>query len=121
MRQNAAETVPADNELSKEQQVLLAELYVPAFVQKCAELGHKITDEASLQESLEGAALVKYALASKSQSLVKQANASLKALLGLDKAEERAAVEKRHEKTASALGENPNVRAAVMSLLQKAG
>lgn len=102
-----------DTKLSQQEQVLLAEVYVPAFVQKCAELGHPLNDEASVHEALETAALVKYALANKEKSTIKQANASLKAILGFDKAE---AVDARAEattKTASALGANPKVRAAL--------
>ena len=117
MSNKAAEAALADTKLSQEHQVLLSELYVPAFAQKCAALGYPLNDEASLHEMLETAALVKMALANKDQSVVKQANASLKAIMGLDKAEAREARVEATTKTASALGNNPKVRAAVASLL----
>lgn len=117
MGNQAAEAALADDKLSREHQVLLAEVYVPAFAQKCAALGYPIGDEASLHEMLETAALVKMALSGKDQSVVKQANASLKAVLGLDRAEAREARTEATVKTASALGSNPRVRAAVAFLM----
>jgi ATP phosphoribosyltransferase regulatory subunit HisZ len=116
---NPIKAAMADTKLSNEQQVLLRELYVPAFVQKCAELGLPINDEAALNEAMETAALVKLALANKNQSVVKQANASLKTMLGLHEVEAKEAKTATQVKQASSLGANPRVREAVAALLSK--
>ena len=114
---NNVKAALADNQLSQEQQTLLTELYVPAFVQKCAELGFAINDEASLHEAMETAALVKLALANKNQSVIKQANASLKSLMGLNEVEAEEAKTAAQVKVSTDLGANPRVRQALAALL----
>lgn len=100
-------------EMTPEEVVLYKHVYVPVFIEKCASRGVRLTQE-DLGTALETTALVKSAMAQKQGSQIKTANANLKKILGVEPIE---AAQKAQAKTASLakqLGQNPEVRQAVL-------
>lgn len=102
-------------EMTPAQATLFQQVYVPAFIQKCAELGTPIGDEASLHEALETAAMVKVALSQQTQSLMKTANLQLKSALGVDVAEAQQAEQIGLKQAAYQASANPAVRQALLA------
>ena len=105
-------------EMTPEQAVLFNSVYLPAFTEKCAELGLSISDEESLSDALEIAACVKMANESNSGSLLKEAKEDLKKHLGLHEFEQKQAGEVQLQKTASGAAQAPETRAALLSMLR---
>ena len=98
------------------QGILTDEVYVPAFVEKCAELGIKFQDEDSLTAALETVSMLKTAEAGESSNLVKDAHAALRQASGLKtSAEEKAeaAQEKAASEKAAATAAQNRIREAV--------
>jgi hypothetical protein len=70
-------------EMSPEEQVIFQDVYLPAFIDKCASLGLTFPDQESLQAALETTALIKMSLAQNQGSAIKKANLALKEALGI--------------------------------------
>lgn len=100
------------------QERLFYEVFLPAFVEKSAELGRPITSEEELQDRLQIAAMTGMAQEGQTQSTTKVACASLKAAMGIDVQEKQAAEATTVKSAASALKQNPDIRSAVLSGLQ---
>lgn len=79
MSENQAEI----QEFEKAAAVILSEVYMPAFIKRCSELGITFNDEDDLVAALENVATLKAAEESlpEAQSLHKQANLALKNLI----------------------------------------
>lgn len=65
------------------QAVLFEEVYLPAFTQKCAELGQSFDDQKSLQDALESVAMLNAADSTQKGDVVKSAAATLREALGV--------------------------------------
>lgn len=81
------------------QQVLMEDVYIPAFVEKCAEAGLSLDREA-LGTALETVAMLKHANTHDSAGLAKSAAADLREAMGLPQPEELEKEAQRREKTA---------------------
>ena len=81
------------------------DVYTPAFVEKCAELGVTFPDEDSLGAALDTVRHIKTASAQQSVDLTKSAHSDLMAAMGLARPEETVAEEQRTEKAAEAAKE----------------
>jgi hypothetical protein len=79
---------------------LSREVYLPAFVEKCAAEGLQFPDEESIQAALESVAMLKAAEAAESTDLTKSARADLGRLLGEPAPEQAAATEEDLKKAA---------------------
>jgi hypothetical protein len=79
-------------------QTLTSDVYLPAFVEKCAAAGLQFPDADSLNAALESVAMLKAAEAAESTDMTKQARADLGSLLG---EEEVVATEDEIQKSAS--------------------
>jgi hypothetical protein len=106
-------------EMTQEEAVLFQQVYLPAFIQKCASLGVAFPDEETLKAGLETTALLKHTLSQQQGNVVKQANLALKEALGIPvtmpaKAAEAVAT----KEAAGAVVLDPNVRQALMAGLK---
>lgn len=90
------------------QQVLYTKVYVPAFLQKCAELGLPISTREEAAIALENAALVRHACdklnKSATQGVLKQANSILRNAVGAPKKETKVNVDNSVAEAILALG-----------------
>jgi len=102
-------------DILNEQAILFHNVYVPAFVEKCAELGVPLDSQESLNEALETAALVQVSLNKQSGSVIKHANAQLKRSLGVDVAEKAAVKDQQLKTAAAAASMSPQVRKALLA------
>jgi hypothetical protein len=107
-------------ELTQEESQLYAEVYVPAFIEKCAERGITFPDGETLDEGLETVAHLKAAMLSDQGNQVKRANAAVRQAMGLPSraAEARVAQTKQ---ASSALSQVPALKAAALAILRKNG
>jgi len=103
------------NTITAQEAVLFHNVYAPAFVEKCAELGMTFDSPAALDEALETAALVQVALGRQSGGVVKQANLALKRSLGFDVAEAAMAEEGAIKQAAAAVSQHPDIRSALLA------
>lgn len=100
-------------QMTGEQATLYREVYVPAFLDKCAELGVAINDTETLDSALEMTALVKQTLQKSGSNHIKQANAALKQALGLHTQERVDRNEDRIKAAAAQLGNVQEIREAL--------
>ena len=77
------------------QNVLFQDVYLPAFAEKCAELGVQFSDESSLSAALETVSMLKQASQKSSGNVVKAAHAALCEASGIATPVQRAAAEKQ--------------------------
>ena len=91
------------------------EVYVPAFVEKCAELGVNLSDEESLIAALDTVRHVKTAMAAQSVDLVKQAHSDLRAAVGEPRPEEIDA-ERKAAEAATKTAKQDTLRTAFATL-----
>lgn len=93
------------------QQVLLQDVYIPAFVEKCAEAGLTL-DQGSLGDALETVAMLKQASTTNTGGLTKAAATDLRDAMGLPQPEQlekeaqqraRTAEVAKHDRIAAAL------------------
>lgn len=103
------------DQMTPAQQTVFFEAYLPTFLQKAASAGLPLEDAESINEALETTALLKMAMASQSQSVVKQANLSLKKALGIDKVQASAEQTKQASDQAAQLAQNPDLRKAILA------
>jgi len=108
---NVAETTP-------QEEVLFNEVYLPAFMSKCAELGINFPDGESVNDALETTAIIKQMSQIQSGNAIKQANAQLKASLGIDKVEAAQAQEEHNKQAAMEVAKGQQVREAALALLR---
>ena len=106
-------------QMSAEESVLYQQVYLPAYIQKCAERGIQFADEGDLTAALESTALAKMAMARSQGSQIKQANANLKKLLGVDVAEQQAQAEQSIKTAAQRLNSSADVKAAALKSLKR--
>lgn len=107
------------NEADNAQAVLFEEVYLPAFLNKCASSGLTFSDQESLQAALESVAMLKSAEAHQKSSLAKSAAADLRTALGVPQPEQVVAQQKQtaqHNKEAAARVGNDRVRKAIDNL-----
>lgn len=101
--------------MTPEEQTLYQNVFIPAFVEKCASRGITFPDDESLDSALETTALVKNFLSSKQANHIKSANLKLKAALGLPIEKEG---EDATKSAAFNAAQDPSVRAAIISAFQ---
>lgn len=85
-------------------QTLTRDVYLPAFLDKCAAAGLQFPDEESLNAALESVAMLKAAEAAESTDLTKRARADLGRLLGEQAPETPAITEDDMQKAAEVAG-----------------
>lgn len=100
-------------QMTGEQAVLYREVYVPAFLDKCAELGVEIHDPETLESALETTALVKQTLQKSGSNHIKQANVALKKALGINVQEKADRNTDRIKAAAAHLGNVKEIREAL--------
>ena len=101
------------------QAVLFDEVYVPAFVAKCASYGLQFPDQESFQSALESVVMLKAAEASESNSITKSAANALRSALHFPKPEDVAAQQEKaaqDQQTADQLSRDEKVRKAIDAL-----
>jgi|GEM_PF-6959813 len=112
-----------NKEAGNEQVALFEEVYLPAFMQKCASHGLTFSDQESLQAALESVAMLKAAEANQKAGLAKSAAADLRSALGVPQPEQVAAQQQKteqQEKEAAARVGNDRVRKAIDALIASA-
>jgi hypothetical protein len=102
-------------QMSPAQQTVFFEVYLPTFLQKTASAGLPLEDAESVNEALEATALLKMAMSSQSQSVVKQATLSLKKALGIDQVQASTEQVKQAGSVAAHLAQNPDIRKAILA------
>lgn len=107
-------------ELTQEESQLYREVYVPAFIEKCAERGITFPDGETLDEGLETVAHLKSAMLNDQGNQVKQANAALRQALGLPSRQMEAKAAQT-KKASSELSKVPALKAAALSVLRSQG
>lgn len=103
------------DQMTPDQQTVFFEVYLPTFLQKTASAGLPLEDAESINEALEATALLKMAMSSQSQSVVKQATLSLKKALGIDQVQTSNAQVKQASDVAAKLAKNPDIRKAILA------
>ena len=101
-----------NEEMTKEEQVLFNEVYLPAYLQKCAEIGINIPDEETLGAALKTTVLVKDFMAKNAGNQIKSAAANLENVLGI-KPEAPKENTESIKSAAFQLAQNPAIRAAI--------
>jgi hypothetical protein len=106
-----------EQQLNKEaaQQVLMHEIYLPAFLEKCAQCGLEINSDSEVGEAIELVALLKQASSETTNSLLKSAAASMREALGIAQPEEREA-EARMKAAAAESAKDERIMAALQAL-----
>ena len=101
----------ANEEMTQEEAVLFNQVYVPAYLQKCAEIGINIPDQGTLDAALKTTALIKDYMAKNAGNQIKSAAANLEKVLGIPPA-----APKENEGIKSAafqMAQDPKIRAAI--------
>jgi hypothetical protein len=96
-------------------ETITRDVYLPAFIDKCAAAGLQFPDEGSLNAALESVAMLKAAEAAESTDLTKAARADLGRLLGEQVPDPSAITEDDMQKAAAAAGSD-TVRQALIAL-----
>ena len=94
------------------------EVYLPAFLEKCAAGGARFPDEESLNAALESVAMLKYAEEEEATDLTKSARADLGALLGEQAEEPQPSFTEDDMQKAAQVAGSGNVQAAFAALRQ---
>lgn len=103
----------SNEQMTGEQALLYREVYVPAFLEKCAERGITISDSDTLSSALETTALVKQTLQKSGGNRIKQANVALKQALGVNTQERLETQDARIKTAAAQLGNIKEIREAL--------
>jgi hypothetical protein len=101
-----SETATAPMDPAAAQAVLVQDVYVPALVEKCAELGIQLPDEESLTAALETISMLKSAEAAKDRGLVKAAHSAIRAATGAQTPEQEAVTAEQEKKAADVAGQD---------------
>ena len=104
-------------EMTAEQMQTVNSIYVPAFLEKCAERGHEITSEEDLQGLLEISAAYKMKSEGTKRSVIKEASAALKRATGLDQVEEQERKAEQIKQATARFAGNEGIRAALAKLV----
>lgn len=96
-------------------ETITRDVYLPAFLDKCAAAGLQFPDGESLNAALESVAMLKAAEAAESTDLTKSARADLGRLLGEQEPQAPAITEDDMQKAAAVAG-NANVQNAFAAL-----
>jgi len=104
--------------MTQEEALLFENVYLPAFVEKCAEFGITFPDRETLDTAIESAALLQQAVESRGSNTVKQASIALKKALGIEQSQTEQVTERAQKVAASLLG-RPEAREAWLSLVNK--
>jgi len=105
-------------QMTGEQALLYREVYIPAFVEKCGELGVEISDPETLNDALETTSLVKQTLQKQGTNRIKQANLTLKQALGVQEQEAVENNDERVKEAAAHLGRVQEIREALKGVSQ---
>lgn len=106
-----------NTDMEKVQADLFQQVYLPAYIEKCAELGLNAQSPEDLQGLLEISASVDMLQQQQQHGNIKEANATLKRTLGIDKQEEQEKQAQQLRETAQRFQQNPEAKAAVAKLL----
>lgn len=106
-------------EMSPEVQQTLNSVYLPAFLEKCAERGHEITEDEDVRGMLDIAAAVRMHKAGSKRSIIKEAGAALKKKTGLDKVEEQEAQQAKVAELTQRFSQDETIRSTVQKLVQQ--
>jgi hypothetical protein len=106
-----------NEEMTPEQLQTVNAIYVPAFLEKCAERGHEITSEEDLQGLLEISAAYKMRSEGTKRSTIKEASAALKKATGLDQVEAAEQQTLRVKKAAERFTKNDAIRAVLAKMV----
>jgi hypothetical protein len=104
-------------ELTAEQLQAVNAVYIPAFLEKCAERGHEIASEEDLQGLMEISAAYKMQSEGTKRSTIKEASAALKRATGLDQVEEQERQAMQIKESAERFGENEAIRSVLTKLV----
>lgn len=99
------------------QRILFEDVYLPSFVEKCAQHGITFPDEESVQAALESVAMLKGAEASEQSGIAKSAAADLRSALGIPTPEDPEAIKAAQDRAAET-ARGDRVRAAIDALAQ---
>jgi hypothetical protein len=107
----------AMQEMTPEEAVLYQRVYLPAYIEKSASNGYSFADQGDLMAALEISAMAKMAIASRQGSQIKQANLSLKRVLGFEGVERAQQHEEAVKTAAASISRDPEARAAILKSL----
>jgi len=108
------------NDAANAQAVLFEEVYLPAFIQKCAELGQSFEDQQSLRDALESVAMLNAADSTQKSNVVKSAASTLREALGVadpSVAQQTAEKETAVKQASSEKAGSDKVRSAIDALV----
>ena len=97
-------------ELNEEQAQMLSEVYLPAFLEKCAERGVEITSDEALHDLLNISANVKMLKEGSKRSVIKEASAALMKSTGMDQVEAQEKQAENLQKSAAKFSQNSKIR-----------
>lgn len=103
----------SQEQMTGEQRTLYREVYLPAFLDKCAELGVSINDPETLESALETTSLVKQTVQAQGNNQIKEAAATLKEALGVNVQEAVESNDDRVKAAAAQLGNIQEIRDAL--------
>lgn len=105
-------------QMTQEEAALYTNVYVPAFIEKCAERGIQFPDEDTLDQALESVAHIKSSMLAQKGQEVKQANEAIRQAVGLPARKVEAKAQSVKEASA-ALAQVPALKQAALSILRK--
>ena len=107
-------------ELNEEQAQMLSEVYLPAFLEKCAERGVEITSDEDLHDLLNISANVKMLKEGSKRSVIKEASAALMKSTGMDKVEAQEKQAENLQKSAAKFSQNSKIREMLAARITQA-
>lgn len=100
--------------MSNHEQVLFENVFLPAFVEKCASAGIELPDSESVKAALDIAAMVKEHTQKTAGSTIKKAAVGLRSAMGIKpEPKNDVAGDKRVKEAGVALSQVPEIRAAL--------
>jgi len=107
-------------ELNEEQAQMLSEVYLPAFLEKCAERGVEITSDEDLHDLLNISANVKMLKEGSKRSVIKEASAALMKSTGMDQVEAQEKQAENLQKSAAKFSQNSKIREMLAARITQA-
>lgn len=117
LREKKGEVKMSNSASGDGEDVLFNNVYLPAFVTKCAQAGITFPDQESLSDALETTALIRQMEHAQNGNVIKSAAANLRAALGVDKIQAAERQDEAAKQAASALSKEATIRQAVMGIL----
>ena len=102
------------NQMTPEEKLIHDQLYVPAFIEKCAARGVSIPDEETLDSALQLAEGLHRHIQQESRNEVKTAFASFQRATGADKMAHQKQANARITDVSKVAAQNTNLRAALL-------